>query len=77
MKKFTFILMLTILFTSTLYAQNSSPLEKANRYLREKGEVILNFKASNKAQFLELNEFLSVSHNVFRSTRPPTNSNTE
>ncbi|WP_395055032.1 M14 family zinc carboxypeptidase, partial [Flavobacterium sp.] len=62
MKKFTFILILTVLFTSTLFAQKGGSLEKANRYLREKGEVILHFKATSKAQFLELNEFLSISH---------------
>ena len=62
MKKFTLIFILTVLFTSTLIAQKGGSLEKANRYLQEKGEVILHFKATSKAQFLELNEFLSISH---------------
>ena len=62
MKKFTLIFILTILFSSSLLAQKDSYLEKANRYLKEKGEVIFTFKATSKAQFLELNEFLSISH---------------
>ena len=62
MKKITLVLMLTFLFTSISFAQKGSSLEKANYYLKSKGEVILKFKANSKAQFLELNEILSVSH---------------
>ena len=40
MKKFTCALLLTIFISSISFAQKSSPLEKANRYLNEKGEVI-------------------------------------
>uniref|UniRef100_UPI003752164B M14 family zinc carboxypeptidase n=1 Tax=Flavobacterium sp. TaxID=239 RepID=UPI003752164B len=62
MKKVTLIVLLTILFSSTLFAQKSSSLEKANRYLKEKGEVIFTFKAISKAQFYEINNIISVSH---------------
>jgi hypothetical protein len=62
MKKNTLILWLTILFSSISFAQKDGSYEKAMQYLREKGEVIFTFKANSKQQFLELNEFLSVSH---------------
>ena len=62
MKKITLILWLTILFSSISFAQKDGSYEKALQYLREKGEVIFTFKANSKQQFLELNEFLSVSH---------------
>lgn len=63
MKKITFILFLSLLFTSVTIAQkkeNSS--ETAKKYLREKGEVVLRFKADSKSQFKELNTILSVDH---------------
>ncbi len=62
MKKFTYLLLLTILISSTSHAQKNSNLERANKYLKEKGEVIFTFKATSKAQFHELNDLLSVSH---------------
>ncbi|MBY0487312.1 MAG: carboxypeptidase regulatory-like domain-containing protein, partial [Flavobacteriaceae bacterium] len=62
MKKITLVLMLTLLFASVSFAQKGSSLEKANYYLKEKGEVVLKFKANSKSQFLELNNILSVSH---------------
>ncbi|MBN8642562.1 MAG: hypothetical protein J0L86_12190, partial [Flavobacteriales bacterium] len=62
MKKITLILLLTILFSSISYAQKDSSYEKAMYYLREKGEVILTFKANSKEQFIELSRVVSVSH---------------
>ncbi len=62
MKKFTYILILTIFISSISYAQKNSDLERANQYLKEKEEVIFTFKANNKTQFRELNSILSVSH---------------
>ncbi len=62
MKKITLIIWLTILVSSISFAQKDGSYEKAMQYLREKGEVIFTFKANSKQQFLELNEFLSVSH---------------
>ncbi|WP_396146269.1 M14 family zinc carboxypeptidase [Flavobacterium sp.] len=62
MKKFTLVLLLTILFSSASFAQKGSSYEKAMYYLKEKGEVIFTFKANSKAQFLEINRIVSVSH---------------
>ena len=62
MKKFTYAFLLTIFLTSISFAQKNSDLERANQYLRERGEVILTFKANSKTQFQELNQLLSVSH---------------
>ena len=62
MKKFTCALLLTILVSSISFAQKSSDLERANQYLKQKGEVIFTFKANSKTQFQELNQLLSVSH---------------
>ncbi|MES2748101.1 MAG: M14 family zinc carboxypeptidase, partial [Bacteroidota bacterium] len=62
MKKFTYLFLFTVLLSGHLFAQRNSDLERANHYLKEKGEVILTFKANNKKQFHELNELLSVSH---------------
>ncbi|MBF2707458.1 M14 family zinc carboxypeptidase [Flavobacterium soyangense] len=42
--------------------KKSTSLERANKYLAEKGEVIFTFKATSQSQFFELNEILSVSH---------------
>lgn len=60
MKQITLLLLFFI--GSTLFAQKSNDLQKANQYLAEKGEVIFSFKAANQKQFFELNEILSVSH---------------
>src|SRR6478672_5269794 len=62
MKKITYLLLLTIFVSGISLAQKNSDLEKANHYLKEKGEVIFTFKATSKTQFKELNEILSVSH---------------
>ncbi|MFY7739660.1 MAG: M14 family zinc carboxypeptidase, partial [Flavobacterium sp.] len=62
MKKSTLVLLLTILFSSASFAQKGSSYEKAMYYLKEKGEVIFTFKANSKAQFLEINRIVSVSH---------------
>lgn len=63
MKKITLILILLIFgFNNVTLAQKTTSLERANKYLTEKGEVIFNFKANSQSQFLELNKLLSVSH---------------
>ena len=62
MKKFTYVLLLTIFLSSISFAQKNSDLERAYQYLKEKGEVIFTFKANTKTQFRELNRILSVSH---------------
>jgi len=62
MKRITYLVLLSIFISSISFAQKNSDLERANQYLKEKGEVIFNFKAINKTQFRELNELLSVSH---------------
>jgi len=62
MKKITCFTLYLVFFTSVLFAQKSTPLERANKYLTEKGEVIFTFKAASQSQFFELNEILSVSH---------------
>ncbi|OJX52242.1 MAG: hypothetical protein BGO88_16960 [Flavobacterium sp. 38-13] len=43
-------------------SENKSPLEKAQHYLKEKGEVVFTFQAQSKEQFKELARFLSISH---------------
>ena len=62
MKKITFIALLTLTISNAIAQKAGSSLETARKYLKEKGEVILRFKASDKAQFLELNQILSVDH---------------
>jgi len=62
MKKITYLVLFTMLFTCVAFAQKSTGLERANKYLNEKGEVIFTFKATSQSQFFELNEILSVSH---------------
>lgn len=62
MKKITCLTLFMVFFTSALFAQKSTSLERANKYLTEKGEVIFTFKATSQSQFFELNEILSVSH---------------
>lgn len=62
MKKITYLTLLLVFFTSVLFAQKSTSLERANKYLTEKGEVIFTFKATSQSQFFELNDILSVSH---------------
>lgn len=43
-------------------SDSKSPLEKAQYYLQEKGEVVFTFRAQNQNQFKELARFLSISH---------------
>jgi hypothetical protein len=62
MKKITFLTLFLVFLTTALFAQKSTSLERANKYLTEKGEVIFTFKATSQSQFYELNEILSVSH---------------
>ncbi|HRA72719.1 MAG TPA: M14 family zinc carboxypeptidase, partial [Flavobacterium sp.] len=62
MKRITYLTLFLVFFTGALFAQKSTPLERANKYLKEKGEVIFTFKAKNERQFYELNDILSVSH---------------
>lgn len=45
-------------------SENKSPLEKAQHYLKEKGEVVFTFQAQSKEQFKELARFLSISHKI-------------
>ena len=62
MKRITYVTMFLVFFTSVLFAQKSTSLERAKKYLTEKGEVIFTFKATSQSQFFELNDILSVSH---------------
>jgi Zinc carboxypeptidase/Ig-like domain CHU_C associated len=62
MKRITLTLLITLLFTSYSFAQKEKALELANKYLREKGEVIIRFKATSKEQFHKINEIVSVGH---------------
>ena len=62
MKRITYLTLYLVFFTNVLFAQKSTPLERANKYLAEKGEVIFTFKANSQSQFFELNDILSVSH---------------
>nr|WP_315148446.1 M14 family zinc carboxypeptidase [uncultured Flavobacterium sp.] len=62
MKRITYLTLFLLIFNSIAFAQTKTPLEKANDYLATKGEVVINFKANNQSQFLELNKLLSVSH---------------
>ncbi|MCI4444250.1 MAG: T9SS type A sorting domain-containing protein [Lentimicrobium sp.] len=62
MKRITCFTLFLVFFTTALFAQKSTSLERANKYLAEKGEVIFTFKATSQSQFFELNEILSVSH---------------
>ena len=62
MKKITLILLLTVVFTNVFSQRNVNSLENARKYLKEKGEVVIKFKATSKEQFLELNQILSVDH---------------
>lgn len=62
MKRITYLTLFLVFFTTALFAQKSTSLERANKYLTEKGEVIFTFKATSQSQFFELNEILSVSH---------------
>ena len=62
MKRITLTLLIALLFTSYSFAQKEKALEMANKYLREKGEVIIRFKATSKEQFLKINEIVSVGH---------------
>lgn len=59
MKKIT---LLFILITCTVFAQKNTSLEKANKYLTSKGEVIFTFKATSQSQFEEINKIVSISH---------------
>jgi hypothetical protein len=62
MKRITLTLLITLLFSSYSFAQKETALELANKYLREKGEVIIRFKATSKEQFHRINEVVSVGH---------------
>lgn len=66
MNKTTFLGMLCLFVMGITQGQVKhdvkSPLEKANQYLEEKGEVVFTFKAQNQKQFKELAAFLSISH---------------
>ena len=62
MKRITFLTLFLVFFAGALFAQKSTPLERANKYLKEKGEVVFTFKAKSERQFYELNDILSVSH---------------
>ena len=62
MKKITFLILFVLVFNTISFAQKKTSLERANEYLASKGEVIFTFKANNQAQFLELNQLLSISH---------------
>lgn len=62
MKKITYLTLILVFFTTAIFAQKSTSIERANKYLASKGEVIFTFKATSQSQFLELNEILSVSH---------------
>jgi murein tripeptide amidase MpaA len=62
MKKIIPLILFLLSFNSLTFAQKKTSLEKANEYLASKGEVIFTFRANTQAQFLELNQLLSVSH---------------
>jgi hypothetical protein len=62
MKKIIFSILFVLVFNTISFAQKKTSQERANEYLASKGEVIFTFKANNQAQFLELNQLLSVSH---------------
>lgn len=66
MNKTTFLGMLCLFVMGITQGQvmsdSKSPLEKAQYYLQEKGEVVFTFRAQNQKQFKELADFLSISH---------------
>ena len=62
MKKITYSFLIIILISNLSFAQKNDNLEKAKRYLREKGEVVFTFKAKNKAQFEQINNLVSIGH---------------
>lgn len=62
MKKITYQLLLVIFCLSNSFAQKNNSFAKANYYLKEKGEVVLRFKASSETQVEEINKILSLGH---------------
>lgn len=66
MRKSTFLTVLVFFTICGSYAQitstSLSSMEKAERYLSEKGEVCFTFKANNQEQIQELSRFLSIGH---------------
>lgn len=67
-KTTTLLVLLCLLCVRTTFAQVSekheTSIEKANYYLKEKGEVVFTFKAQSQNQFKELAKFLSISHKI-------------
>ena len=62
MKKITYLVLFLLAFNSLTIAQNKSALSKAQKYIKEKGEVVFTFKATNQTQFEEINKIVSISH---------------
>lgn len=66
MNKTTFLGVLCLFVIGITQGQvmsdSKSPLEKAQHYLQEKGEVVFTFHAKDQNQFKELADFLSISH---------------
>ena len=62
MKKITYQLLLVLFCLGNSFAQKNNSFEKANYYLKEKGEVVLRFKATNVSQLEKINKILSIGH---------------
>jgi len=61
MKKITLSLICLLLITTNLFAQDSNK-QKAELYLKSKGEVCFTFKANSIEQLEKLSSFLSIGH---------------
>lgn len=62
MKKITYQLLLVLFCLGNSFAQKNNSFEKANYYLKEKGEVVLRFKATSVLQLEKINKILSIGH---------------
>jgi hypothetical protein len=63
MKKIILLFLLTISFSGNLFSQKNSSYELANYYLKEKGEVVIHFKANTKQEFHQIGRLVSLGHN--------------
>lgn len=62
MKKISYLILFLFAFTTITFGQKTTSLERATKYLSEKGEVIFTFKATSQSQFYELSNILSFGH---------------
>ena len=62
MKKITLMCAMLLLTSFSMNAQNLTNRQKADRYLKTKGEVCFTFQANNESQFIEIAKFLSIGH---------------